>query len=162
MGAPALGVFGQPVLHGAVFGEALVWAKGWRLGVELESAFEQADVIQRQNIWPQEVEHEEHFGCPAANAGELGEFGDDRVIRHGGPAVGVHGAMVEPVGEAVHIADFLAGEADAAEGLWREGEQGCGGERGEGDEARPHGIRRQHADLLADDGAHEGGKGFPP
>ena len=40
MGAPALGVFGQPVLQGAVFGEALVWAKGWRLGVELESAFE--------------------------------------------------------------------------------------------------------------------------
>src|SRR5216684_7462457 len=51
--------------------------------------FLQSEIVQRENIRTQEIEHQEHLGRPPADAADFRQLGDDRLVVHVGPAMDV-------------------------------------------------------------------------
>src|SRR5688572_19106369 len=49
----------------------------------------QAEVVQREYVRAQQVEHQEHLGGPAPDAAHVGQLGDDLLVGHARPVSGV-------------------------------------------------------------------------
>src|SRR5438046_2014397 len=57
------------------------------LEVRKADALLQPQVVEREHIGAQQVEHEEHLRGPAADAAHFGQLLDDRLVVHGRPLV---------------------------------------------------------------------------
>ena len=49
---------------------------------------QQPQIVQRQHIWPQQIEYQEHLCCPAADAANIDQFRDDFLVSLGANRVG--------------------------------------------------------------------------
>src|SRR2546429_3728581 len=65
------------------------------LEIREADALLQAEVVEREDIGPQQVEDQEHLRGPAADAAHFYELGDDLLVRHLGPAMHVDRAVGE-------------------------------------------------------------------
>ena len=66
----------------------------------------QADVVDRQHVGAQLVEDEEHLGGPAADALDLDERGDQRVVVELAPRSGIERARFETRREIAQVVDL--------------------------------------------------------
>jgi small GTP-binding protein len=125
----------------------------------------EADVVDRQHVGAQLVEDQEHLGGPAADALDLGERRDQRLVVELPPGLRVERPGGEVRSEIAQILGLAFGQAAVAQCGDVDGGDGTrielrerGRPRGRGDgrdEPVPDGVRGLDRDLLADDGAGE-------
>ena len=123
-----------------------------------------SEVVGGEDVGTAEVEDEEHFDGPAADAFDAGEaFDEGGVVEMVAFGEGGDDAGEGFVGEVVEVGGFRAGESGGAEG----GEVGARDVVGRGElagwkeflEAAENGAGSFAAELLVDDGVDEGLKG---
>src|SRR3954465_14433188 len=85
------------------------------LEVGKADAFLQPQIVQREYVRTQQVEHEEHLGGPAADATHFGQLLDDRLVVHGRPLVHMDAAVREVLREIGDVFDLAVGQATGAE-----------------------------------------------
>lgn len=145
---------------GRADGADLLWPGHAGEAIALHDGAVDAEVADGEDVGPVELEDEEHFCGPPADAADACEVGDDLFI---GPVVEAALFKVagdEVLGEAVEGGDFLAGEPGCAElfggraedlgglGKWTPIAEVCA-------EAGEDGACGAARELLVDDGAAE-------
>ena len=74
------------------------------------------------------MEHEEHFGGPAADALDVAQRLDQRLVVERGPGGRVEAALDEMRGQVAHVARLALGEADLAQRRSAEGARRVAGD----------------------------------
>ncbi len=130
--------------------------------------FLQAEVVDREDVRPQLVEHEEHFGRPATDALDVAQRLDERLVVERRPSGRVEPAFDEMRGEVANVARLAPREPDLAQRRGRQAHDARRVDRRErriarvrrrpGDEAAPDRVGRLDRDLLADDRAAQRGE----
>src|SRR5882672_12406760 len=85
--------------------------------VGMADPFPQSEIVQRENIRAQQIEHQEHLGRPAPDAPHLDQLGNDRLVVHARPFVHVDLAVYEVLREVGDVLDLTVGEAAGAQQL---------------------------------------------
>src|SRR3990170_2090624 len=75
----------------------------------------QPEVVEREHVGPQQVEHQEHLGGPAADAAHVGELGDDLLVAHPRPVARVDLAVDEVLREVGDVLGLAVRQAASSQ-----------------------------------------------
>src|SRR5215472_11968853 len=83
----------------------------------------QPEICERQHVWTQQVEHQEHLSGPAADAAHLHQLFDHRLVVHALPVADVQGSIDEAVRQVSEVLGLALRQAAGAQpGVLRDGD----------------------------------------
>nr|GEU28296.1 hypothetical protein [Tanacetum cinerariifolium] len=112
-----------------------------------------------QNIGTKQIKYQKHLGCPAADATNLHQLGNHRLVFHLAPLGAMDALVLEVVGQVEDVFGLALGQATGGQLLGAGLDHLGRGALGAGDQQlAPGGIGHLGRDLLTDDGARQRGE----